>query len=138
MSILRRLQKIFIDEHKLPVQILTRCPKTLRKQSSSFCSCSLLSLECSSGQITSGRTERRAFFDSRLREQRFPLMSLSDERGNKTIRTERARAFARGAVSPLHHRLAHFRHRHLDAGDGASLGHEYADRQSDSSWDGGR
>ena len=49
---------------------------------------------------------------------------------------EVARAFASGTVSPVHHRFAHFRQRHLDADDGAKLGHERAHEQSDSAWAG--
>src|SRR5437899_8396856 len=54
-------------------------------------------------------------------------MSLGDERGNKTECWQCVGRFAQRTISPLHHRLGDFRHRHVDAGDGASLGHDHAD-----------
>ena len=61
-------------------------------------------------------------------------MSDCDERAGKMGWIQVAGAFTSGTVSPVHHRFAHFRQRHVDADDGAKLGHERAHEQSDSAW----
>ena len=53
-------------------------------------------------------------------------VSDCDERAGKMGWIEVAGAFAPGAVSPVHHRFAHFRQRHMDANDGPKLGDEHA------------
>src|SRR5205809_2411446 len=60
-----------------------------------------------------------------------PAMSDCDEYAGKIGWIEVARASAPGTVSPLYHRFAHFRQRHLDANDGAKLGNERAYEQGD-------
>ena len=59
-----------------------------------------------------------------LRARFIPSMSVSNEWTGKTGWVEVAGAFAAGAVSPVHHRFAHFRQWYVDADDGAKLGDE--------------
>src|SRR6266496_1184428 len=63
-------------------------------------------------------------------------MSVCDGREGKMDRIQIAGAFTSRAVPPLHHWLAYFGQRYLDADDGAKLGDECPDEQGDPAWPG--
>src|SRR4029453_1027937 len=65
-----------------------------------------------------------------------PTMSLCDEHGRKMDWTQSAGAFAAGCLPTLYRRLGDFRHWHVDASNGARMGHEHAHQQGDPPRDG--
>src|SRR5262245_49163918 len=61
-------------------------------------------------------------------------MSECDECAGKMGWIEVAGTVTSGTVSSVHHRFAYFRQWHVDANDGAKLGHERTYEQGDSAW----
>src|SRR5207249_9934060 len=120
-----------VDQSDNPLNLLkyaSTCPGNGRQSmlvhaASRRCTIDLLSF--------SVRLPRIKVFPGAFDTNASTTMSVCDGGDRERDRTKSVGAFAAGSVSSLHHRLAHFRQRHLDANDGAELGPEWPHQQGE-------